>query len=78
MKLTLDNIPKTVERLEQKKKLHEMCAQVMLDVKRLESQQKLILSRFKENSEILTEVKEGMETNLKVAKANVEMLKSIK
>ena len=26
VKLTLDNIPKTVEKLEQKKKLHEMCA----------------------------------------------------
>ena len=33
VKLTLENIPQVVERMEQKRKLHEMCAQVMLDVK---------------------------------------------
>ena len=42
VKLTLENVPLIVERLEQKRKLHEMCAQVMLDVKMLERQQQLI------------------------------------
>ena len=36
VKLTLENVPKIVERMEQKRKLHESCAQVMLDVKMLE------------------------------------------
>ena len=35
VKLTLENVPKIVERIEQKKKLHEMCAQVVLDVNNL-------------------------------------------
>ena len=55
-----------------------MCAQVMLDVKALESQQKLMLERFKDNNEILDEVKDGMEENLKIAKTNIELLKSKK
>lgn len=31
VKLTIENMPKLVERMEQKRKLHEMCAQVILD-----------------------------------------------
>ena len=38
VKLTLENIPKLVERMEQKRKLHEICAQVMLDTTELEGQ----------------------------------------
>ena len=32
VKQTLDNLPKLVEKLEQKRKLHEMSAQIMVDV----------------------------------------------
>ena len=71
VKLTLENVPKIVERMEQKRKLHESCAQVMLDVKLLEKQQQLMLERFKDNSALLEEVKQGMAENLKVAKANI-------
>ena len=35
----------------------------------------MILDRFKENKELLTEVGEGMAENLKIAKANVEAIK---
>ncbi len=37
-----------------------------------------MLERFKDNSEILSEVKEGMEDNLKIAKANIDLLKTKK
>lgn len=33
-----EEVPKIVDRMEQKKKLHEVCARVMLDVANLESQ----------------------------------------
>ena len=38
VKLTIENMPKIVERLESKRKLHEMCAQVILDTTQLEQQ----------------------------------------
>ena len=50
----------------------------MLDVAELESQQKLIQERFKENKELLQEVSEGMSENLKVAKANLELINGSK
>ena len=40
----------------------------MLDVKSLETQQEQLVTRFKENKAFLTEVTEGMEENLKIAK----------
>lgn len=48
-----------------------MCAQIVLDVATLENQQKLVLERIGENTELLQEVKEGMEENLKVCRANL-------
>ena len=47
--------------MEQRKKLHEVCAKIMLDVTELEVQQRLIIERFGENSELMKEVKLGME-----------------
>ena len=78
MKLTIENLPKMVERMEQKRKLHEMCAQVILDTTQLESQQDLLMGRFRENKELLEEVKEGMTDNLRLAKANITFLKQAK
>ena len=68
VKLTLENVPKIVERIEQKKKLHEMCAQVVLDVNNLQTQQALLINRFRENKELLAEVEAGMSENLQIAK----------
>ena len=68
VKLTLDTVPKIVERIEQKKKLHEMCAQVVLDVNNLQTQQALLINRFRENKELLAEVEAGMSENLQIAK----------
>lgn len=76
VKMTLENIPKLVERMEQRRKMHEMCSQVILDTTQLESQQELLLARFKENKELLTEVGGGMTDNLRMAKQNIEYLKT--
>ena len=40
VKSTHESLPKIVERMESKRKLHECCAQIVLDVARLENQQK--------------------------------------
>ena len=69
-------MPKLVERMEQKRKLHEMCAQVILDTTQLESQQELLMARFAENKELLDEVREGMADNLRLAKENIAYLKT--
>jgi uncharacterized protein Yka (UPF0111/DUF47 family) len=37
VKQTYESLPKLVERMEQRKKIHEVCAQIVLDVARLES-----------------------------------------
>lgn len=76
VKLTIENIPKLVERMEQKRKLHEMCAQVILDTAQLEGQQEMLMARFAENKELLDEVKEGMADNLRLAKDNITYLKT--
>ena len=47
----------------------------MLDVARLENQQQLILERIAENSELLKEVKEGMEENTKICAKNMQDIK---
>ena len=52
-----------------------MCAQVILDTTQLEGQQELLLARFKENKELLDEVREGMSENLNLAKENINYLK---
>ena len=36
------------------------------------------MDRFKDNAEVLADVKEGMAENLKVAKANIDLLKKQK
>ena len=37
VKSTFENLPRLVERMEQKQKVHEACAQVMLGIAELES-----------------------------------------
>ena len=74
VQMTLENIPSIVERMEQKRKIHDMFAQVILDTRQLEMQQQLILDRFKQNKELLGEVSEGMDSNLAIAKQNIDLL----
>jgi K+/H+ antiporter YhaU regulatory subunit KhtT len=72
----LSSLPRFVERLEQKRKMHEGCAQVVTTIEELETQQKLILGRCTENSSLMEEMKQNMDENLEVSKANLELLKA--
>lgn len=60
VKTTFEELPKLVERMEQRKKLHEVCAKIVLDSTELEVQQRLVIDRFSENSELMKEVRLGM------------------
>jgi len=62
-----------VERMEQRKKLHEVCAKIVLDATELEVQQRLLIDRFSENSELMKEVRAGMEENLQICKSNLDL-----
>ncbi len=64
VKQTYEDLPKLVERMEHRKKVHEVCAKVMLGIAELESQQKLIIERLGENAELLKDVRDGMAENL--------------
>jgi hypothetical protein len=75
VKTTYESLPKLVERMEQRKKMHEVCAKVMLGISELETQQKLIIERFGENEELLKDVKEGMAENLEICKNNAKLIK---
>ena len=75
VKTTFEELPKLVERMEQRRKLHEVCAKIVLDATELEVQQRLVIDRFGENSELLKEVREGMEENLKICRSNLELVK---
>ena len=48
----------------------------MLDTAQLEGQQDLLMARFRENKELMDEVKGGMAENLRLAKQNIEVLKN--
>lgn len=47
----------------------------MLDTTQLEGQQDLLLQRFGENTELVSDVRAGMRDNLTLAKQNIEFLK---
>ena len=49
VKQTMNNIHKFVERLEQKKKIHDLSAKVLVDIESLEDQQIHIIRSTKEN-----------------------------
>lgn len=61
--------------MEQRKKVHEVCAKVMLGIAELETQQRLMIERFGENSELMKEVSKGMSENLEICKANLKLIK---
>lgn len=75
VKPTMNNIQNLVERLEQKKKLHDISAKVVVDIEKLEQQQDDIMDSVKENSQLLKYLKESMAGNLQTIKKNIEYLK---
>ena len=75
VKQTYEELPKIVERMDQRRKTHEVCAQVMLGICEMESQQKAMIERFGENSSLMKQVREGMAENVEICKRNIEALK---
>lgn len=77
VKVTLDNLPNIVDRLEQKAKVHDMAAQILLTIDKLEKQQQNILnSAAKENTAVLEALQKGMTENQDTIKQNVDLLKA--
>lgn len=72
----MNNLPKFVERLEQKKRIHDMSAQVLVDVEALENQQVQVVGCCKDNKQLLGYIREGMKNNLEIIKKNIAYLKS--
>lgn len=60
----MGTINKFVQRLEQKKKIHDMSAKVLIDIESLEEQQTLIVRSTKENKQLLEFIKDGMKENI--------------
>jgi hypothetical protein len=67
-------LPKYIERMEQKKKLHNLSARVVEDIKTLEDQQTTILKHSEENTEVLEMIKQGIEENEKIIRSNAQKL----
>ena len=68
-------IEKLVERLEQKRRVHDMSAKVVVEIEQLEIQQRQIIGSMKENKELLDYIKDGITANTEVIKRNIEFLK---
>ena len=71
----MNNIPKFVERLEQKRKIHDLSAKVLIDIDNIEEQQNHIIRATKENKQLLEYMKEGMKDNVETIRKNIEFLK---
>ena len=62
--------------MEQKQKVHDMAAQILMMIEKMEKQQDNILkSAAKENKKVLEALKRGMEDNMQTMVSNVEALK---
>lgn len=75
VKQTLLDVNKYIERLEQKKKLHDMSAKVAIDIQCLEDQQNDIQSCVATNEKLFDYIRGGMNENLSMIKKNLEYLK---
>ena len=78
VKATMANMEKIVDRLESKRRVHDMCARVVLDVEALEAQQMQVLGSVAENRQLLEAVRAGISENVAALKRNVEFLKQKK
>lgn len=76
VKLTSEQLPQFVDRLEQKKKVHDMAGHILLTIEKLEQQQQNILNcATKENKEVVQALQNGMKENQETIKNNIAMLK---
>ena len=64
VKPVISALEKTVENLEQKKRMHDMSAKIVLDLEAMETQQRQIVGSMKENKELIEYVKRGMQENV--------------
>lgn len=72
------NIEKIVDRLESKRRVHDMCAKVVMDIEAMEMQQMQIIGSMKENKELLDYIKGGIKENVATIKKNIEFLRTKK
>jgi hypothetical protein len=70
---SLDNL---VERMEQKRRVHDLSAKVIMDVENIEVQQMHMIGCTKENKELILQIRDGIEENIATIKKNVEYLKA--
>lgn len=64
VKTVSDQIPQIVDRLEQKKKVHDMAAKILVQIENIEQQQENILSSAaKENKQVLAALQSGIKEN---------------
>lgn len=65
-----------VDKLEQKKKIHDMAAHIMITIDRLMVQQQNLLDAVgKENKDVLKALEEGIKENSSTIKENIMILK---
>lgn len=69
-------LDRMVDRLEQKRKLHDVSAKVVLDIQNLEEQQNDILACAETNKKLLEYLRQGMTANVETIRKNIEYLKS--
>ena len=72
---TAGGLERLVERLEQKRRVHDMSAKVVVDLERLQTQQRQIAGSVKEGSELLGMIREGLAANAEAIKRNLEHLR---
>lgn len=68
-------IERFVDRIDQKRRMHDLSAKVVLDVERLETQQAQIIGCTVENKELMEYIQSGIRDNVLIIKNNIEFLK---
>ena len=68
-------IERFVDRIDQKRRMHDLSAEVVLDVDRLETQQAQIIGCTVENKELMDYIQSGIRDNFLIIKNNIEFLK---
>lgn len=76
VKTVSDHIPHIVDRLEQKQKVHDMAAKILVQIEKIEQQQENILSSAaQENKQVLTALQQGIKENQETIQTNMVMLR---
>ena len=72
-----EQIASVVDRLEQKRKVHDMAAHVLINIETLEKQQQAILKlTASENKQVMDMLNKGMAENTEMIKNNLLILKA--